>query len=130
MIETWLRIVENLGDRIGGPISFRLIMQPIVAAIVAIVSGWQDAKHGRPPYLWTIFTQPAHRTAMIKDGWKRVAKIVVVALVLDLVYQYLVLDFHPAEAIIVAFLIVILPYIIVRGVANRILTWFGIGKSN
>lgn len=58
MTETWLRILENLGDRIGGPISFRFILQPIVAAILAIVSGWQDAKHGRSPYLWAILTQP------------------------------------------------------------------------
>jgi hypothetical protein len=128
MSETWLRIVENLGDRLGGPINFRFILQPIVAAIFAIVSGWQDAKQGRSPYLWAIFTQPANRAALIKDGWKRVAKVVVVALILDLVYQYLVLDFHPGEAIIVAVLIVILPYVILRGVANRILTLFGIGK--
>lgn len=128
MMEAWLRIVENLGDRLGGPINFRFILQPIVAAIFAIVSGWQDAKNGRSPYLWAIFTQPTNRAALIKDGWKRVAKVVVVALVLDLVYQFIVTDVHPGEAIIVAVLIVILPYVILRGVTTRILTLFGIGK--
>ncbi|MGD0640302.1 MAG: hypothetical protein ABSC22_06105 [Roseiarcus sp.] len=128
MSETWLRIVENLGDRLGGPISFRFILQPIVAAIFAIVSGWHDAKNGSSPYLWAIFTQPTNRAALIKDGWKRVVKVVAVALVLDLVYQFLVTDVHPGEAIIVAVLIVILPYVVVRGVTTRLLTLFGIGK--
>lgn len=123
-METWLRIIENLGERVGGPLSFRFILQPVVAATLAIVSGWHDARHGRSPYLWAIFTEPENRVALIKDGWKRIAKIVVVAFALDLVYQIVVMDARPGEAVIVAVLIVVLPYLILRGVANRIVTLF------
>jgi hypothetical protein len=47
--------------------------------------------------------------------------VVVVALVLDLAYQIIVLRFvYPAEAIIVAFVVVIVPYLILRGLVTRL----------
>jgi tryptophan-rich sensory protein len=58
---------------------------------------------------------------MIKDGWKSVGKVFVLALVLDVVYQVIVLRFvYPGEAIIVAILLAIVPYLILRGLVTRI----------
>jgi hypothetical protein len=58
---------------------------------------------------------------MIKDGWKSVGKLFILALVLDVVYQILVLRFvYPGETIIVAFVLAIVPYLILRGLVNRI----------
>ena len=81
------RIWENLGGRIGGPLTFRLILQPLVASLLAINAGLLDARTGRPPYFWTILTNAAARRALVREGWKAVARVFVVAMIMDAVYQ-------------------------------------------
>jgi hypothetical protein len=100
---------------------FRLVLQPCVAAFFAIRSGLADARAGRPPYFWTLVTDPAQRAYMIKDGWKSVGKVFMLALVLDVVYQIIVSRFvYPGETIIVAFVLAIVPYLILRGLVTRL----------
>ena len=119
MGEVLSRIVENLGDRLGGPMSFRFVLQPVVAAIFAIISGLEDARLGRRPYLWAILTEPANRAALVKKGWTRIGKVFLVAILLDLVYQVVILEVYPGEALIVAVLLAIVPYVVLRGVVTR-----------
>lgn len=121
MDDIWMRIAENLTDRVSGPMKFRLALQPVMASIFAIVSGLRDAKAGNPPYFWSLVTDPAHRADMLKDGWKSVGKVFVLAIVLDVVYQIIELRFvYPGEAIIVALILAILPYLILRGLVTRL----------
>jgi len=122
-ITMWMRLVQNLIERISGPMNFRFILQPVMASIFAIIAGLKDAKAGKPPYLWSLLTDRARRVDRIKDGWKSVGKVIIVALVLDIAYQTIVLRFvYPAEAIIVAFVVVIAPYLILRGLVTRLAT--------
>jgi len=121
MDDIWMRFVQDMVDRVSGPMKFRLLLQPVMASIFAIMAGLKDAKAGKPPYGWALFTDPAHRVDMIKDGWKSVGKVFILAIVLDVVYQIVVLRFvYPGEVIIVAFLLAIVPYLILRGLVNRI----------
>ena len=121
MSEVWMRLVENLGDRVTGPMKFRLVLQPAMAMFFALKDGLNDAKAGRPPYFWSLIWDPATRADMLRSGWKSVGKILVLALVLDVVYQVIALHFvYPGEAIAVAFLLAIVPYLIVRGLAGRL----------
>jgi hypothetical protein len=100
---------------------FRLVLQPAVASYFAIRAGLADAKAGRPPYFWELVWEPGERVAMIRDAWKRVGKVFILAFVLDIVYQLLVLHFiYLGEAIIVAFALAIVPYLLLRGPAMRI----------
>jgi hypothetical protein len=119
--EIWVRLLENLIDRVSGPMRFRLFLQPTMAAIFAIRAGLKDARTGQPPYFWSLLTDPAHRGDMLRDGWKDVGKVFVLALVLDIVYQIIVARFvYPGEVVIVAFLLAIVPYLILRGLITRI----------
>ena len=121
MDDIWIRIVENLQDRVSGPMKFRLLLQPLMAVIFAVMSGLKDAKAGKPPYFWALLTDPTHRREMIKDGWKSVGKVFVLALILDVVYQVIVLRFvYPGEAIAVALALAIVPYLIARGLVTRL----------
>jgi hypothetical protein len=121
MEEIWMRIMENLSDRVSGPMKFRLLLQPAMAAFFAIRSGLLDARTGKPPYFWSLVTDPAHRTDMLKEGWKSVGKVFLIALLLDVIYQVIVLKLvYPGEAIFVAFVLAILPYLILRGLVTRI----------
>lgn len=121
MHDVWTRLVENMADRVTGPMKFRLVLQPVMASIFAIRAGLADAKAGRSPYFWALVSDPAQRDYMIKDGWKSVGKVFILALVLDVVYQTIALHFvYPGEAILVAFILAIVPYLILHGLASRL----------
>lgn len=124
-MEDWLaRIWENLGGRIDGPLSFRLTLQPVMAIFFAIRAGLKDARRGRPAYFWTILTCADERRALLHEGWKDVMKVFLLALVLDVVYQLIVFRWlYPLELLIVAVLLACVPYLLVRGPANRIATF-------
>ena len=129
MEEVWVRFVTDMGDRISGPMKFRLLLQPVMAVLFAVRSGVTDARTGKPPYFWSLLTDPGHRAEMLRDGWKSVGKVFVLALVLDVVYQVLVLRFvYPGEAIVVALALAIVPYLLVRGLVTRVASASGAGR--
>jgi hypothetical protein len=120
MDHMWARVGSQLLARVSGPMKFRLVLQPAMAAFFAIRAGLADARAGRPPYFWALIWDHGQRGTMLKDGWKSVGRVFVLALVLDVVYQIIVLRFvYPGEAIIVAFVLAIVPYLIVRGLITR-----------
>jgi hypothetical protein len=115
------RMFENLIDRVSGPMKFRLILQPLMAAILATRAGLKDAREGRPLYFWAIFTDPVHWRELLRRGWKDVGKVFVVAVTIDFVYQIIVFRwFYPGETLIVAAILALMPYLLVRGALNRI----------
>ncbi len=114
------RIWENIGGRVGGPLTFRFVLQPVVATFLAIRAGLADARTGRPPYFWTILTNPNDRAALLREGWKAVAKVFVLASVIDVAYQVMVFRWvYPFEVLLIAFLLACVPYLLIRGPANR-----------
>ena len=121
MVHIWDRLGTQLIARVSGPMKFRLVLQPCMAAFFAIRSGLADAKTGKSPYFWTMVSDPKERGELIKDGWKSVGKVFILAIVLDVIYQIIELHFvYVGEAIIVAFLLAILPYLVLRGIVTRI----------
>jgi len=121
MEEILTRFWENLMSRVGGPMTFRLILQPIMAAIFAVRSGLKDAKEGKPAYFWALFTDSVNRRDLLRDGWKSVGRVFVFAIIIDLVYQWIVLRwFYPGEALLVAAILAFIPYLVIRGPVNRI----------
>jgi len=115
------RIMEDLVGRVSGPMKFRLILQPVMAALFAIRSGLKDAKENKPPYFWAMFTNPDSRADMIRDGWKSVGRVFILAVVLDTIYQFIVFRwFYPGEALLVAAILALVPYLLIRGPVNRI----------
>jgi hypothetical protein len=121
MDHMWERVTSQLIARISGPMKFRLVLQPAMAAFFAIRAGLADARAGKPPYFWGLLAHPSRRMDMMKDGWKSVGRVFILALVLDAVYQIIVLHFvYPGEMIIVAFVLAIVPYLIVRGLVTRL----------
>jgi hypothetical protein len=121
MDDMWTRLGTDLIDRVTGPMKFRLVLQPLMAAFFAIRAGLADARAGKPPYFWTLVSDPAARKDMLKDGWKSVGRVFILAVVLDIVYQIIVQHFvYPGEVLIVAFVLAIIPYLILRGLVTRL----------
>jgi len=121
MEDFWPRFVGDLTHRPRAPTKLRFALQPLMSAIFAIRAGLKDAEAGKPVYFWALITSPGHRADMLKDGWKSVGKVFLLALTLDVVYQLFVLHvLWPGETIVVAFILSIAPYLIVRGLVNRL----------
>ncbi len=121
MDQMWERVGSQLLARVSGPMKFRLLLQPCMAAFFAVRAGLADAKAGKPPYFWGLVSDQGQRADMLKDGWKSVGRIFILALVLDAVYQIIVIRFiYPGEMIIVAFVLAIVPYLILRGLVTRV----------
>jgi hypothetical protein len=112
---------QNIIGRGSGPMSLRLLLQPMAAAFFAIRSGLRDAREGRTPYGWTVISAKESRGGLLREGWKDVGKVFVVATILDGVYQFIV--FHRVYvlgAAIIAATLALIPYMLIRGLANRI----------
>lgn len=115
------RFMENFVGRVQGPMHFRMVLQPLMAILFAVRDGRKDAHEGKPPYGWALFTNAGHRREMLRQGWKSVGKIFILALVLDAIYQYIELKwFYPGEAVLVAFMLALVPYLLLRGPINRL----------
>lgn len=114
--------IEGLLIRLAGPMSFRFLMQPLMAIFFAIRDGRKDAHEGREPYFWALFSEPEHRREMLKSGWKSVGKVFIIAIILDIVFQFIV--FHglrPGAGIIAGVVLAIIPYVLLRGPVNRVI---------
>ena len=119
------RFFDNLGLKVDGPMKLRFIMQPIVSLIFAIKAGLRDSKSGQAPYFWGLIKGKSERKDLLKEGWKDVGKLFVIALLLDIIAQIIILKtVYPFEAVITAIILAFIPYVIFRGIVNRIISLF------
>lgn len=115
------RFWENLIGRSSGPMNFRLVIQPIVASVLAIRAGLNDAREGRPAFLWAAITNRAYRPELLRHGSRDVGKVFVVAIVLDAIYQLLIQrGVYLLELLVVSTVLAIVPYVMIRGPVSRI----------
>jgi hypothetical protein len=112
VIEEYLRRVwGELIGRVSGPLTFRLVLQPLTAAFLATRAAVKDARAGRPAYGWAILTDAARRHALLQEGWREIAKVFCVAVVIDLIYEIIVFHkVYPGQSLIVAAILALLPY--------------------
>ena len=129
--EILTRFWDQLIAQPSGPLAFRLVLQPIMASILAFRDGLKDAREGRPLYTWTLLTDSEHRASYLREGFKRVTRVIIFALVMDAIYQFMVLRrFYPGEALVTAFVVAVLPYVLIRGpVARMARHWHGHGAA-
>lgn len=118
------RIWRDIAERPGGPMSFRFILQPVMATIAAVRDGFLDARQGRAPYLDTILTSAAERGGRLREGLLATGRIILLGLGMDAAYQAIVLKtFYPGEMVLVAILLAFLPYLLLRGPIARLARW-------
>jgi len=124
---TFERFWSDLVERPSGPMRFRFILQPLMGAIAAIHGGLKDARTGRSPYFWTVLRVPRERVERLREGLNATARIILLGLAMDVIYQAIVLKtFYPGEALVIALLLAFVPYLILRGlVARAARRWHG-----
>jgi hypothetical protein len=117
LAELW----QEITARPSGRMAFRFYLQPLMATLLATRDGIRDARAGRPAYFWALFVDPVNRRARLREGWHAVQNVFVLALVLDTIYQLLVLrGLRPLQGLLVALTLAIVPYVLFRGPVSRV----------
>jgi hypothetical protein len=115
------KFFSDLFGRLHGPFSFRFVLQPLMALLYATRDGLADARAGRPPYFWTLFTRPEERSRLLREGWKAVTRVILLGVAMDTIYQLIVFRWiHPVQLVVVVLGLAFLPYVILRGPIRRI----------
>jgi hypothetical protein len=124
------RMWRDIAERPGGPMAFRFLLQPCMAALAAFHDGSKDAHLNRSPYLWTVLTDRNDSAGRLREGVISTARIILLGLAMDGVYQAIVLQaFYPGEMLLVAILLAFLPYLLLRGPFCRLVRWWSAHKS-
>ena len=119
------QFVSDLTDRLHGPFSFRFVLQPLTALVYATRHGLADARAGRPPYFWTMFTRPDERRRLLSEGLKAMLRVIGLGAIIDAIYQVIVFHWiHPLQLVVTVLGLAFLPYVLLRGPIARIATWW------
>jgi hypothetical protein len=111
----------NFLARPSGPMNVRFLIQPTVAAVMAVRAGIADARLARPAFLWTALTDPPQRRRLVHSGWKDVRNVFLIAGALDAIYQLTVQEFiYPLELWLTSALLAVVPYCVLCGPVNRL----------
>jgi len=92
-----------------------------MAVILAIRAGMKDASDHRSPYLWGLRYERSERGPLVRSALKDIGRLFLVAVVLDCIYQVVEIHWiYPVQALIVGFVLAIVPYVSVRGPVTRL----------
>ena len=121
-------MLEYLQEAASGKGSLRFILQPVTATLLGIRAGRHDGRAGAPPYFALLFTNRENRRAALAEGAKHLSKVFVVAVVFDAILQFAAYgSVRPGWAVTVGLLLAGIPYILARGLTNRVMRLRGKG---
>jgi len=111
----------DLLARLSGPGRMRFVLQPTVAIILGARSGVKDARAGLPFFIRAVVLDGAHRTRLLRNMFASIRDLVAIAILLDVVSQYLIFrDIHPGAALLLGPVLITIPYALSRAFTNRI----------
>jgi hypothetical protein len=112
--------IEDIPKRLAGPGWFRFILQPLVATVLGIRSGFADARSGRPPYLYGVLFNRGLRRELLESAFATLLNLLLMGILLDSLFQWVILGVsYPGAALVVGPMLVVAPYTVARAVANR-----------
>jgi hypothetical protein len=125
------RLWQDIFQRPGGPMSFRFILQPLMAAIAAFHDGARSARQGRQPYLTRLLSGSDDRSDLLSEAVVSTGRILLLGLVMDGIYQLVVLKtFYPGEMVIITLALALVPYLLLRGPFSRLARWWSSRGEN
>ena len=75
-----MKFLEDIAARLTGPMSFRFIVQPIIAIALGVRDGILDARAGTPPFIYDVIFKPEDRKKQLKSALKAVLKPVILGI--------------------------------------------------
>ena len=117
--------LEDLPKRLFGPGRFRFLLQPAVAVALGVAAGRADARAGRAPYLYALLLGSEDRGRLARSAFRDLANVLLVGILLDSVSQWLILGAsYFGAALVVGPVLIAVPYVVARVLANRAATAF------
>jgi hypothetical protein len=119
------RFDSDLVGRLHGPLTLRFFLQPLMALVAATKDGVKDARDGKLPYFWRIFTSRANRKELVGEELRALARTFVFGAIIDSIYQIIVLRWiYPFELVAVVLALAFVRYLLWCGLANRLARWW------
>jgi hypothetical protein len=106
----------------GGKFQIRLIIQPLAAMLLGVRIGLRDAKLRRIPFFEALFRGKGERAALLAKAIRDAIIPLAIAVLVDSILQHNDQRAHPCGRGVRGGRAVCLPFLIVRGVSNRIWT--------
>lgn len=126
--EVLTRFWPEIIARPSGPLAFRFVLQPTMAILLAVRDGLKDARTGRPPFLQTVVREPHIRKVLLHEAFHAIARLLVLALTLDIAYELIAFQaIRPVQTIVIAVALGVVPYVLTRGPVSRVARRFGRG---
>jgi hypothetical protein len=123
--EVHQRFWHNIFGRLEGPMTFRFYLQPAMGFLAALHDGIRDVKLGHSSFFWTAQGDPAVRHGRLRESLISVARVMLLGISMDVIYQVKVFDrFYPAEAAVMAILLAVVPYFMLRWIVERVARWW------
>ena len=121
---------RDIVARLSGPGRLRFILQPIVAIILGVRNGIKDAGAGLPAFLGALVFHGEHWRELLRSTITSAGNLVGVAILLDLISQFLIFhEIRPGAALVVGPVLIGVPYALSRSFSNRIWRWKDHRKS-
>lgn len=124
------RFAKDIVARFFGLGRLRFILQPSVAILLGVRDGTRDSRAGASPFLWDLFLHSENRRRLVGSAFASVRDLVAVAILLDLVAQFLILRIvNPFAALLLGLVLIARPYASSRALTNRFQSWRKSGKT-
>jgi hypothetical protein len=106
------RFWSDIAGRLGGPMTLRFFLQPTLGFLAALKDGIKDAR-----------LDPSRRH--LREGVIATSQMMLFGFVMDTIYQFKVFNrFYPVEAVLMVFLLAVIPYFVFRWVIEHLVRWF------
>jgi hypothetical protein len=113
--------LEELPRRFTGPGRLRFILQPVIAILLGLRGGLADARAGNPPYLFGLLFHTGRRRELMQSGVAAISTLLVMGIILDVVFQWVLYRaVHPGAALVVGPILICVPYSVSRALTNRV----------
>ena len=122
--------MDYLIELISGPGTFRFVLQPLFSILMGVRDGRNDAKSGTPPMMYKLLLASGKRKEALKEVLHRLAVPLSFAVVLDSILQIYIFGIWRLQwALVVGVGLVGIPYLLARGITNRIVSSRGSKKA-
>ena len=113
--------MDYIIELLSGPGNLRFVVQPLIAILLAIRDGRNDAKSGTPAFLAEMVSGSGPRGATLKVSMKATLMPFSVAVILDSILQIIIFDVWRLQwALVVGLFLVGIPYVVVRSISNSL----------
>jgi len=113
--------LDYIIELLSGPGNLRFVVQPLIAILLAIRDGRNDAKSGTPAFLAEMVSGSGPRGATLKVSMKATLMPFSVAVILDSILQIVIFDVWRLQwALVVGLFLVGIPYVVVRSISNSL----------